>query len=75
MKPNWFSRFGWFYFPTSVGSSVLCLLAAIFCITVFIAVDHYSHSASDTLDGIFPHFACTSLLVDRTARLAIGQAA
>jgi hypothetical protein len=49
--------------PTSVSGGVLCLLAAIFCITVFIAVDHHSHSASDTLDGIFPHFACTSLLV------------
>jgi hypothetical protein len=28
----------------------------VFCIQVFIAVDRYSHSASDTLYGIFPYF-------------------
>jgi hypothetical protein len=49
MKPKWFSRFGWFYLPTPVAGGVLCLLAAIFCITVFTAVDRHSHSASDTL--------------------------
>jgi Na+/glutamate symporter len=68
MKSNWFSRYGWFYLPTSVVGGIVCLLAAIFCVTVFIAVDRHSHSASDTLYGIFPYFACTFLLVDWVAR-------
>lgn len=74
MKPIWFTRVGWFYLPTSLAGLVLCLPAAMFCVTVFIAVDHHSHSASDTLYGIFPYFACTFLLVDWVARRASGEA-
>jgi hypothetical protein len=44
------------------------LVAAIFCINVFIAIDRHSHSASDTLYGVFPYFACTFLLIDWLAR-------
>ena len=35
---------------------------------MFTAVDRHSHSATDTLYGIFPYFACTFLLVDWIAR-------
>ena len=64
MKTKWFSRRGWFYLPASVAGTVLCLLAAIFCATVFFAVDRRSHSVSDTLYGVFPFFVCTFLLLD-----------
>jgi hypothetical protein len=75
MKPHWFSRFGWFYLPTSAAGFVVCLLAALFCVSVFMAVDRHSHSASDTLYGIFPYFACTFLLVDWFGRRASNDAA
>ena len=64
MKTQWFKRFGWFYLPVSVPGAFLCLLAALFCLTVFLAVDRHSHSASDTLYGVFPFFVCTFLLLD-----------
>ena len=68
MKLNWFKRLGWFYVPTSIPGAVLSLLAAMFCITVFVAVDRNSHSASDTLYGVFPFFTCTFLLLDWIGR-------
>jgi len=64
MKTNWFKRFGWIHLPVSVPGVLLCLLAGIFCLTVFLAVDRHSHSASDTLYGIFPSFACIFLLLE-----------
>jgi hypothetical protein len=64
MKTIWFKRFGWFYVPVSVPGAVVCLLAVLFCITVFGAVDRHSHSASDTLYGVFPFFASAFLLLD-----------
>ena len=64
MKTIWFKRFGWFYVPVSIPGGVVCLLAALFCFTVFRAVDNHSHSASDTLYGVFPFFVSTFLLLD-----------
>ena len=64
MKTKWFKRFGWFYLPVSVPGALVVLLAMLFCLTVFRAVDRHSHSASDTLYGGFPFFVCTFLLVD-----------
>jgi hypothetical protein len=64
MSDRWFSRIGWFYVPVSVPGAIVCVLAALFCATVFVAVDRHSHSVSDTLYGIFPFFVCTFLLVD-----------
>lgn len=75
MNTRWFSRLGWFHVPVSAAGIVLCLLAAIFCATVFIAVDRHSHSVSDTLYGIFPFFACTFLLLDWIAARTSGAAA
>jgi hypothetical protein len=75
MKTNWFKRFGWFYFPVSVPGALVVLLALLFCLTVFKAIDRHSHSASDTLYGVFPFFVCTFLLVDwiggRTSEKAV----
>jgi hypothetical protein len=64
MKTIWFKRFGWFYLPVSVPGTVVCLLAVLFSITVFGAVDRHSHSVSDTLYGVFPFFASAFLLLD-----------
>ena len=67
MKTKWFKRVGWFYVPVSVPGAIVCVLAALFCLTVFRAVDVHSHSVSDTLYGIFPYFVCAFLLVDWVA--------
>jgi hypothetical protein len=64
MKTNWFKRFGWFYVPISPPGTLVSLLAVAFCLTVFRAIDRHSHSASDTLYGVFPFFVCTFLLLD-----------
>jgi hypothetical protein len=54
MARPWFRRWGWIHRPSSVEGVLLVALALIFCVQVFIAVDRHSHSASDTLYGIFP---------------------
>ena len=64
MKTKWFKRSGWFYLPVSVPGAFVVLLALLFCLTVFRAVDGHSHSASDTLYGVFPFLACAFLLLD-----------
>lgn len=64
MKPIWFKRWGWFYLPISLPGMVITLAALAFCVQVFLAIDRHSHSASDTLFGVFPFFACCFLLFD-----------
>jgi hypothetical protein len=64
MKAAWFKRVGWFHLPVSVPGVLLALVALVFCVTVFLAVDRHSHSVSDTLYGVFPYFACAFLLLD-----------
>jgi len=64
MKIKWFKRFGWFYVPVSVPGAVVFLVAVLFCVTVFHAVDRHSHSVGDTLYGVFPFYVCTFLLLD-----------
>ncbi len=55
MTRRWFKPWGLLYLPVSVEAVLLVLLAAVFCVQVFVAVDRHSHSASDTLYGIFPY--------------------
>ena len=64
MKAVWFERAGWFYLPVSAPGIVITLAALTFCAQVFVAIDRHSHSASDTLYGVFPIFACAFLLFD-----------
>ena len=73
MKTPHFVRVGWFYLPRSIGSVVLYLLTAAFCVTVFLAVDRRSHSASDTLYGVYPYFISTFLLLDWIARRVVEK--
>jgi hypothetical protein len=64
MKTVWFKRVGWFYLPISIAGIFITLADLAFCAQVFLAVDRHSHSASDTLFGVFPFFACAFLLFD-----------
>ena len=64
MKNVWFKRVGWFYLPVSMPGAIITLVAVAFCAQVFLAIDHKSHSVSDTLYGVFPFFACAFLLFD-----------
>jgi hypothetical protein len=68
---TWFQRSGWFYRPKSLAGVIVTLLPLLFCVNVFMAVDRHSHSASDTLYGIYPFFVTTFLLwtwvADRTS--------
>jgi hypothetical protein len=54
MDRRWFVPWGWIYRPVSWPGLAATVLAAAFCVQVFLAVDRHSHSASDTLYGIFP---------------------
>jgi hypothetical protein len=73
MKTVWFKRVGWFYLPISLPGGVITLAALAFCAQVFVAVDRHSHSASDTLYGVFPFFACAFLLFDWIASRTSGK--
>jgi hypothetical protein len=74
MKTRLFVRVGWFCIPSSFAGFALFGLAAGFCATVFAAVDRHSHSASDTLYGVFPYVVCTFLLLDWVGRRSIEKA-
>jgi hypothetical protein len=67
MERNWFVRWGWIHVPCSVPGLMALLAALAFCVQVFVAVDRHSHSASDTLYGVFPYFACSFLLLNWVA--------
>ena len=67
VKNIWFKRFGWSYRPVSWQGVLLLLLALVFWVQVFLAVDRHSHSVSDTLYGVFPYFGCSFLLVNWVA--------
>ncbi len=55
MRFAWFRSWGWIYSPISWQGVGLVVVATAFCVQVFVAVDHHSHSVSDTLYGIFPY--------------------
>jgi len=61
---NWFKPWGWIYRPASVAGAVVVVVAAVFCVNVFMAVDRHSHSVSDTLYGIFPFVVPALMLVN-----------
>jgi hypothetical protein len=68
MKTRLFIRVGWFFVPSSMLGWLIGAMAAAFCATVLVAVDRHSHSASDTLYGVFPYLVCTFLMLDWIGR-------
>ena len=64
MRQPWFRPWGWIYRPIAVPGWIVVMLAAMFCTNVFMAVDRHSHSASDTLCGIFPFVVPALGIVD-----------
>ena len=67
MRP-WFAPWGWVWRPVSWQAVVVLVLATIFCVQVFVAIDRHSHSVSDTLYGIFPFVVPCFLVLDWIAR-------
>jgi hypothetical protein len=49
MKPEWFTRKGILYLPSSLIGWILASAAALYAVYLFIDIDSRSHSASDTL--------------------------
>lgn len=72
MRLHWFTSWGWIHRPTSWQGVALVLAAAVFCVQVFVAVDRHSHSASDTLYGIFPYVVPCVILLEWVAGKASG---
>jgi hypothetical protein len=64
MNGAWFRPYGWVYRPIAWQGFIIVGLALLFCVQAFIAVDRHSHSASDTLLGIFPYVVPAFLLVN-----------
>ena len=54
MKKPWFKSWGWIYLPVDWPGWLAVLMTVAFCVNVFTAIDRHSHSASDTLYGVFP---------------------
>ena len=67
---TWFRPMGLLFRPASTAGWLLSLAALAFCVQVFLAVDRHSHSASDTLYGVFPYWVPALLVLawiaDRT---------
>ena len=64
MQKRWFTSWGWVYRPIAWPGILLVALALVFCLQVFLAVDRHSHSASDTLYGIFPYVVPTLIVLN-----------
>jgi len=52
---NWFKKRSWVYLPASLAGWIVTLATLSLILWVFTAVDRNSHSASDTLIGVFPY--------------------
>ena len=75
VQRRWFVSWGWVYRPVTWQAFVLVLLATVFCVQVFWAVDRHSHSVSDTLYGIFPYVVPCLMLLNWAASKTSGGAA
>lgn len=67
MSRRWFLPWGWVYRPASWQGFGVVILVTIWCVQVFLAVDRHSHSASDTLYGIFPYIVPALMLLNWVA--------
>ena len=72
MTRIWFKPWGWIHRPVSLPGVLLVLMALIFCLQVFVAVDRRSHSVSDTFYGIFPYVVPCLMVLDWVASKTSG---
>lgn len=63
-KNIWFKTWGWCHIPVSWQGWAIFVLAALFIVNVFWAIDRSSHSVSDTFYGVFPYFVSVAVLVE-----------
>jgi len=63
-----FAPFGPTYRPVGIAGWLITAAALAFVANCFIAIDRHSHSASDTLYGLFPYAGVTFLLWDWLAQ-------
>jgi len=73
MSRRWFVPWGWIHRPVSVAGWIVLVACLAFCVQVFLAVDRNSHSASDTLYGIFPFVVPALLVLDWLASRTGGD--
>jgi len=67
MGNPWFQPLGWVHRPIAWPGYAIASACAVFCLSVFVAVDRHSHSVSDTLYGIAPSFIAAFLLFEWVA--------
>jgi len=72
MTGSWFTPWGWIHRPVSWQGLALVLFCTVFCVQVFFAVDRHSHSASDTLYGVFPYVVPALILLEWVASKTSG---
>ncbi len=60
---KWFTKVRGSYLPKSWQGWLLYVPFVVYLVTVFIAVDRNSHSASDTLYGIFPQWVAAGVVM------------
>lgn len=73
MNRTWFKEWSWIYRPVSWQGWALTGLTVLFCLNAFAAVDRHSHSASDTLYGIFPYWVCALVILNWVAGKACAR--
>lgn len=75
MTHPWFKPLGWLYRPCSAGGWLVTLAAAAYMTQVFLAIDARSHSASDLLYAVYPHWGVTFLGWEWLARRTTAASA
>ena len=73
MERRWFASWGWVYRPVSWQGGALVLVVLVFWAQVFLAVDRHSHSATDTLYGLFPYVVPSLMVLNWVASQTAGS--
>jgi len=74
MQTAWFVPLGWLHAPRSAAGWLVTLAALAYMTRVFLTVDAHSHSVTDTLHAVYPHWGVTFLGWDWIARRTVGPA-
>jgi hypothetical protein len=73
-RRHWFAPLAWTYRPVAWPGYGMTAAAALFCVEACLAVDRHSHSASDTLFGVFPFVVPAFLLLNWIGSHTSGRA-